>query len=192
MKDEAEIKKSLEMARRLFYIKEIDLVRWLLDVYGVFALAIFISTYLLSLFLPRLEVLGIGLLVVSTIDVIETISGLSSPKFADFRKLDPKSISLTIKISIFGLIISYFLFIFHYFFYPLLYLQFILTGVFIELSFSYPIYHMLRKLNEKDHFLIASYVIMGVCVALTPFNYISLLAIPTVTLLYEILRKGEP
>lgn len=51
---------------------------------------------------------------------------------------------------------------------------------------------MLRELNEKDHFLVASYVIMGVSVALAPFNYISLLAIPIIVLIYEMLRKGEP
>lgn len=52
-KEEAEIKESLDIAWRIFYIREIDIARWLVDVYGIFALAIFISTYLLSSLFPR-------------------------------------------------------------------------------------------------------------------------------------------
>ena len=192
---EIDIQKSLEISQMLYYRVMLNISKIVLDFIGVGS----IIAFLLIRLLQNPLTLNISLLVFSTTYVVISwkmsrfvyplVKTFSSNKSLLIAKKFPSLIKLTYVLS---LILLNAIFLLSFYVHSLSILPAFLVGGYISFIGSQLITNI-RFLKERtiEYFLVLSYIISGISIALSPFSTITILIPPLLALLYKLVRRAQ-
>ncbi len=193
MNREIDIQKSLEISQTLYYRVMLNISETVLDFIGVGS----IITFLLVSLLQNPLTLNISLIVFSTTYVVISLkrSRYIYPfvkTFANKPSLIAKNFPFLIKLTyILSLILLNAIFLLSFYVHSLSILPAFLIGGYISFIGSQLI-SVIRFLKERtiEYFLVLSYIISGISIAISPFSTITILIPPLLTLLYRLVRRA--
>ena len=190
--EEEVVKRSLEISKKLYYRVMLNSSRVILDFIGLSSTV----TFLLMSFTQDPLTLNVSILTFSTIYVI--ISWIRSRHIIPLAEaIDKtsivKNLGLINKLSYtLALVVIYLIFLLSFLDHSLFILPALLVGSYLSLD-GFQLICIIRflKSDPVEYVLVASYVISGISVILSPFYPLSLLFPPTLGFLYRLVRRAK-